>query len=60
MRYTDETEHLVALSRGFWMEKFLVTQGHYLAVGPKAQIQFKILSESGARGVSWPWQDWVS
>src|SRR5436309_180629 len=28
----DEVQHMVTISRGFWMEKFLVTQGHYLAV----------------------------
>src|SRR5439155_3246957 len=27
-----EALHLVTISRGFWMEKFLVTQGDYLAV----------------------------
>src|SRR6266571_9420751 len=31
-RRTDEDQHLVTISRGFWMEKFLVTQGDYLAV----------------------------
>jgi formylglycine-generating enzyme required for sulfatase activity len=32
MRNTDETQHTVAISRGFWMGKYLVTQGDYLAV----------------------------
>jgi formylglycine-generating enzyme required for sulfatase activity len=32
LRYSDETQHLVTISRGFWMEKYLVTQGDYLAV----------------------------
>ena len=31
-RYPDEVQHIVTLSRGFWMERFLVTQGDYLAV----------------------------
>jgi len=31
-RYPDEVQHIVTISRGFWMEKFLVTQGDYLAV----------------------------
>ncbi len=31
-RYSDEVQHLVTISRGFWMEKFLVTQGDYLSV----------------------------
>src|SRR6266404_3064069 len=31
-RGSDEVQHLVTISRGFWMEKFLVTQGDYLAV----------------------------
>src|SRR6266702_4980024 len=31
-RNSDEVQHLVTISRGFWMEKFLVTQGDYLAV----------------------------
>jgi len=31
-RWPDETQHTVTISRGFWMEKFLVTQGDYLAV----------------------------
>ena len=29
---TYETQHTVTISRGFWMEKFLVTQGDYLSV----------------------------
>src|SRR3989454_7779970 len=32
LRSSDEVQHLVSISRGFWMEKFLVTQGDYLAV----------------------------
>src|SRR5260370_24909304 len=31
-RGSDEVRHLVTISRGFWMGKFLVTQGDYLAV----------------------------
>ncbi|HWW03553.1 MAG TPA: formylglycine-generating enzyme family protein [Candidatus Acidoferrum sp.] len=31
-RISDETQHTVTISRGFWMERFLVTQGDYLAV----------------------------
>src|SRR5436190_22876507 len=31
-RQGDEAQHMVTISRGFWMEKFLVTQGDYLAV----------------------------
>src|SRR5437667_10903877 len=31
-RYSDEVQHLVTISRGFWMEKFSVTQGDYVAV----------------------------
>jgi formylglycine-generating enzyme required for sulfatase activity len=32
MRSSDEVQHVVAISRGFWMGKFLVTQGDYLAL----------------------------
>lgn len=32
LRNPDETQHVVTISRGFWMEKYLVTQGDYLAV----------------------------
>jgi len=32
VRNSDEVQHTVTISRGFWMEKFLVTQGDYLAV----------------------------
>ncbi len=32
LRYPDETQHIVTISRGFWMGKYLVTQGDYLAV----------------------------
>src|SRR6266568_3678424 len=32
LRGLAEVLHLVTISRGFWMEKFLVTQGDYLAV----------------------------
>src|SRR5260370_24671869 len=31
-RGSGEVQHIVTISRGFWMEKFLVTQGNYLAV----------------------------
>jgi len=31
-RVSREIQHVVTISRGFWMEKFLVTQGDYLAV----------------------------
>jgi formylglycine-generating enzyme required for sulfatase activity len=31
-RGSDERQHTVTISRGFWMEKYLVTQGDYLAV----------------------------
>src|SRR5439155_15522107 len=31
-RRPDESQHIVTISRGFWMEKLLVTQGDYLAV----------------------------
>jgi formylglycine-generating enzyme required for sulfatase activity len=32
LRFPDETQHVVTISRGFWMGKYLVTQGDYLAV----------------------------
>ncbi len=32
LRGSDEVQHIVTISRGFWMEKFLVTQGNYLSV----------------------------
>jgi formylglycine-generating enzyme required for sulfatase activity len=32
LRASDETQHGVTLSRGFWMGKYLVTQADYLAV----------------------------
>ena len=32
LRWSDEAQHMVTISRGFWMEKFLVTQGDYLAL----------------------------
>jgi formylglycine-generating enzyme required for sulfatase activity len=31
-RESEEVQHVVTISRGFWMERFLVTQGDYLAV----------------------------
>jgi formylglycine-generating enzyme required for sulfatase activity len=31
-RRSDERQHTVTISRGFWMGKYLVTQGEYLAV----------------------------
>src|SRR6266571_1444670 len=31
-RSSEEVQHLVTISRGFWMEKFLATQGDYLSV----------------------------
>ena len=31
-RGSDEVQHIVTISRGFWMGKFLVTQGDYLSV----------------------------
>ena len=32
LRNPDETQHLVTISRGFWMGKYLVTQADYLSV----------------------------
>jgi formylglycine-generating enzyme required for sulfatase activity len=32
VRAFNETQHTVTISRGFWMEKYLVTQGDYVAV----------------------------
>jgi formylglycine-generating enzyme required for sulfatase activity len=32
LRLSDETQHIVTISRGFWMGKYLVTQADYLAV----------------------------
>jgi formylglycine-generating enzyme required for sulfatase activity len=32
LRYPDETQHNVTISRGVWMGQYLVTQGDYLAV----------------------------
>jgi formylglycine-generating enzyme required for sulfatase activity len=32
LRDSNEAQHTVTISRGFWMGKFLVTQGDYLAV----------------------------
>lgn len=32
LRFLDETQHVVTISRGFWMQRYLVTQGDYLAV----------------------------
>jgi hypothetical protein len=32
LRDLDEVQHSVTISRGFWMEKFLVTQGDYLSL----------------------------
>ena len=31
-REVYETQHTVTISRGFWMGKYLVTQGDYVAV----------------------------
>src|SRR5215472_7411162 len=31
-RGPDETQHIVTISSGFWMEKYFVTQGDYFAV----------------------------
>ena len=31
-RFSDEVQRTVTISRGFWMEKFLVTQGDYLSL----------------------------
>ena len=31
-RFLNEVQHTVTISRGFWMEKFLVTQGDYLSL----------------------------
>jgi len=32
LRHTDEDQHLVTISRGLWIGRYLVTQGDYLAV----------------------------
>src|SRR6266704_2812021 len=38
---SDGVEHLVSISRGFWMEKYLVTQGDYLAVAGSNPSYFR-------------------
>ena len=32
LRVSGEVRHIVTISRGFWMEKYLVTQGDYLSL----------------------------
>jgi formylglycine-generating enzyme required for sulfatase activity len=40
LRNTDETQHIVTISRGFWMDKYLVTQGDHLSVVGSNQSHF--------------------
>lgn len=51
LRRLDETQHLVTISRGFWMEKYLVTQGDYLAVVGNNPSYFHGYSDSPIRPV---------
>ncbi len=46
-RLSNEIQHLVTISRGFWMEKFLVTQGDYLAVVGSNPSYFNGLAPNG-------------
>ena len=51
-RLSVETQHLVTISRGFWMGKFLVTQGDYLAVVGSNPSDFKGVTRP-VETVSW-------
>lgn len=59
LRSSDETQHLVTITHGFWMGKYLVTQHDYLAVSGSNPSYFTAsngYSEDLSRpveGVSW-------
>jgi formylglycine-generating enzyme required for sulfatase activity len=52
-RFADETQHTVTISRGFWMEKYLVTQGDYLAVVGSNPSYFNPLDLNPVEQVTW-------
>ena len=52
-RYSDEMQHVVSISRGFWLEKYLVTQGDYLAVVGSNPSYFQIDPSFPVDTVSW-------
>jgi formylglycine-generating enzyme required for sulfatase activity len=53
LRGVDETQHLVTLSKGFYMDKYLVTQGEYLAVASNNPSQFTGSLNLPVESVSW-------
>jgi len=52
-RGVAELLHLVTISRGFWMEKFLVTQGDYLAVVGTNSSYFNGVQFNGVSNVDY-------
>ncbi len=53
LRGLAEVLHLVTISRGFWMEKFLVTQGDYLAVVGSNPSYFNGVQFNGVSNVDY-------
>ncbi len=53
LRGLAEALHLVTISRGFWMEKFLVTQGDYLAVVGSNPSYFNGVQFNGVSNVDY-------
>ena len=52
-RSSHEVLHTVTMSRGFWMEKFLVTQGDYLAVVGSNPSYFNGVQFNGVSNVDY-------
>jgi formylglycine-generating enzyme required for sulfatase activity len=49
----DETQHIVTISQGFWMSRYLVTQGDYLAVVGSNPSYFNTNSALPVEQVTW-------
>ena len=49
LRGSDETQHVVTISRGFWMGEYLVTQADYQAVAGAIRVRFRVRRLSRSR-----------
>ena len=53
LRGSDETQHVVTISRGFWMGEYLVTQADYQAVAGSNPSKFQGETTLPVETVSW-------
>ena len=53
LRFSDETQHIVTISRGFWISQYLMTQKDYVAVVGSNPSQFQGNLNRPVETVNW-------